>query len=116
MGARPTVSVNVCLVTPAALVAVNVIWKVRPAISVDAVPESVAVPLAPARNVIPVGSDPDRVIVAAGQPVVVTVNENALPVTATAEAALVNWASCDTVSVSCCVRIVDPLIAVTVSG
>ena len=65
-GVRPTVKVNVCLVTPAELVAVNVIEKVRPAIDVDGVPASVAVPLAPAVKVTPVGSVPVRVMVAAG--------------------------------------------------
>ncbi len=112
-GTRPTVSVNDCLTVPAELVAENVIGKVPP---VDGVPDNVAVPLAPARNVMPFGNDPDRVIVATGDAMVVTVNENGVPTSALAEAVLVNCAGCATVSVSCRVRIVDPLIAVTVSG
>ncbi len=40
------------------------------------VPESVAVPLAPAEKVTPVGNVPVRVIVGAGDPVVVIENEN----------------------------------------
>jgi hypothetical protein len=101
VGARPTVSVKTCEVTPAELVALNVIGKVRPAIAADGVPESRAVPLAPERNVTPVGSVPDRVIVEAGYPVVVMVNENADPAAALAEAALVNAGGCATVITSC---------------
>ena len=69
-----------------------------------AVPDKVAVPLAPGVNVIPLGKAPVNVITAAGEPVVVIVNENGLPVTAAAEAALVNTGTVETERLTVSVR------------
>ena len=111
-GTLPTVSVNDCLVTPAAFVAVNLIGNTP---AVEGTPDNVAVPSVPALNVMPFGNDP-VVIVGTGEPVVVTVNEKAVPASVLAEAGLVNCGSWATVSTICRVRIVAPLIAVMVSG
>ena len=89
-GARVVVRENACVVTPPVFVAVNVSGKVLPAVAMAAVPDKVAVPLAPGVKVIPVGKAPVNVITAAGEPVVVIANENGLPTTAFADAALVN--------------------------
>ena len=75
-----------------------------PAVAFAAVPDKVAVPLAPGVNVIPVGNAPVIEITAAGEPVVDIVNENGLPVTAADEAALVNTGGVDTESVTVSVR------------
>ena len=75
-----------------------------PAVEFAAVPVNVAVPLAPGVKTIPEGSAPDIEITAAGEPVVVIVNENGLPVTAAAEAALVNTGAVDTETLTVSVR------------
>lgn len=111
-----TVSVKACVTDPAELVAVSVSGNVRPAISADAVPDSVAVPFAPAVKVMPVGKVPVRVIVELGKPVVVTPKENAVPVTAVADVALANCGAWATVMVTCCVWLRFPLVAVIVTG
>ena len=69
------------------------------------VPEKVAVPLALAVKVMPVGSVPVRASVGAGYPVVVTVKLKAVPTVALALAALVMagaWLACAvTATVAC---------------
>ena len=92
---------NDCVETPWEFVAVNVSGNTAGA--TDVVPDRVAVPLAPAVNVIPAGSAPVRATVATGEPLLVTANENGTPATAVAEAALVICGIFDTVKVNDCV-------------
>ena len=79
------------------------------------VPDSVAVPLLLAVNVIPGGSVPARLSVGVGVPVVVTVKLNALPDVAVAEAALVMASPLFTVSTKLWVAVPVEFLAVTVS-
>lgn len=72
----------------------------RPAADDAGVPDNLAVPLAPAVNVTPVGKVPVRLMVAAGYPVVAMLNVKALPAAAFAEAALENAGGCATVITS----------------
>ena len=66
----------------------------------EVVPDSVAVPLAPAVKVIPAGNAPVSATVATGAPLLVTTMENGRPAIAVAAGALVSCGTFDTVRVN----------------
>src|SRR5664280_87152 len=87
-GGVPMVMVRACVTEPLALVAVRVSVEVP---AVVGVPVMVAVPSPLLVKRTPVGTVPVSVMAAVGEPVVVTVKENAVPTTPVAEPALVNF-------------------------
>lgn len=76
----------------------------------------VAVPLPLLVKVTPEGSVPKSDSVGAGDPVVVTVKEKAVPDFTVSEAALVKAGAWPTVRVKLCVAVPDALVAVRVIG
>jgi len=82
----------------------------------EVVPDNVAVPLAPAAKLMPAGNVPVSVIVAAGDPLLVTANVNGAPTTAVAELALVICGTVETFRVSVWLVTPTAFVAVNVTG
>jgi hypothetical protein len=110
-----TVSTNDCVTDPAELLAVNVSGNVPDTLA-PGVPARVAVPLAPAVNVTPLGRVPVRVIVGTGDPVATIGKLNATPAVAVADAALVKRGAPLIVRVNAWVVAPPALVAVNVSA
>jgi len=113
-GAGATVIVNCCVAVPLAFFAVRVSDEVP---TVVGMPEMVAVPFPLFVKVTPLGRVPDSVMVAAGEPVVVTEKVNAVPTVPVAEVELVKLGATGgavTVKVNAWVTVPDAFRAVMV--
>jgi hypothetical protein len=115
-GASFTAKVKLCVVLPDVLWALMVIGY-EPPVPADGVPLSVPVPLPLSVKFTPLGSEPVYVRVGVGDPVVVTVNDPAVPAVNVVLVALVKTGAVFTVSVKSCVAgVPTELFAVMTKG